>query len=453
MKVLVVFVFFFILLFYLMKRTAVPKLSLPLFVPLAWMILSFSRDFSQWLNFRTNWGGMEAELEGNKLDAAILALLILSALRILHKRKVSVSEVFRNNKALFLFYGLAVLSFFWADFPFIAFKRWMRWFGSLLIVLVIVSEYDYKSAIRSLIKRCAYLLIPLSIIFIRYLPQMGRSYNQRGRADYHGVATQKNEYGMLLMMAGIYMVWELIVAWKNRDRTTLNRIKYVNIIFLAVILWQIIFINAKTSLICLIGGSLILIFFNTPLVKKRPRMTAYYLIGLALTLLLLQHLVDIKGTVIGAVGRNQTLTGRTELWTDVLAVPINPVIGSGWDSFWLGRKIMPLWEKWVWRPRSAHSGYIEIYLYLGWAGIVLLSMTLLAALKKCLSLLVTDFDHGCLALTMFFVVLLNNYSESAFHRMSPIWICFLLFCSLTLSPQREFANEFSASPERAPTLA
>lgn len=430
---------------YLIRKKAGPKLPKHLLVPLLWMVFILSRSFSQWLSFRSDYGGMEVELEGNNLDASILLALILLGLGILFRRRIRLSELIKENPALFLFYGFAVLSFIWADFPFIAFKRWMKWFGSLVMVLVILSEVDAKAAINSLIKRCTYILVPLSVVFIRYFPYLGRSYGPRGSADYHGVATQKNEYGILLMICGMFLAWELIVAWRKKDRPALKRILAVNSAFLAVIFWQLYQVDSKTATVCLIMGVLVVLGLDLPIFRKSPKRIGAYLILFVIAIALLQSYVDIRTAVIASTGRDLTLTERTNLWPDVLAIQPNAAIGAGWDNFWLGRRILPLWEKWWWRPRSAHNGYIEIYLYLGWAGIALLVLTLYGGFRKSLRALVTDFDWGRLSLAIFLIVLLYNYTESGFHRTSPIWFFFLLFCGVTMTGSRE-------EPEEEPEL-
>lgn len=427
MKTFSAYIIFIVVLIFFLRKEGLGRLPAALYVPLCWMVLILSRSFSQWLQLRGDLSGMEAEMEGNPIDAAFLLVLIMLGLGILYLKRIDVSGIIKNNKSLFMLYGFALLSLLWADFPLIAFKRWTKWFGSLIMVLVILSEVDYKGAIKSLIKRCAYALIPLSIVFIKFVPSLGRSYTRSGIADYHGVATQKNQYGILLLICGIYFAWELIVMWRKKDFEALKKIGYVNLLFLVVILWQLFFIDSKTSIICLMLGIGVIFLLGHPFFKKYPHKARNAIIALAIVVALLQHFIDIKGTIISSAGRVPTLTDRTILWTEILKVPTNPLVGTGWDNFWLGDRIIPLWEKWAWHPRNAHNGYLEIYLYLGWTGIALLFFALWAGFKKSAALLISDFEYGCLSLSFFIIALFFNYSESAFHRMSPVWFFGLLF--------------------------
>jgi len=422
---------------FLIKKAGIRKLSPPLWVPMMWMIFMLSRSLTQWLEYRGDFSGMDAEMEGSPIDAAFLLILVILGLRILYVRKIDIKGVIKNSQVLIIFYGFALISLLWADFPFIGLKRWIRWFGSLVMVFVILSDESPKAAINSLIKRCAYILIPLSIIFVKFVPRLGRSYSRRGFADYHGVATHKNGYGVLLLIFGLYLTWELINSWRRKDYPNRRKIRYINSILLLVIFWQLFFIDSKTSIICLLLGIGSLMWLSLPSSQKSPKRAKNYIIAFAIIVLILQQFVDIRSATISAASRDPTLSDRANLWAAVLAVPINPWIGTGWDNFWLGDRIVPIWERWQWQPRSAHNGYLEIYLYLGLAGIVLLLFVLLWIYKKSTALLVYDFEYGYLSLSFFIITLFYNYTESGFHRMHPMWFFLLLFTCLPLPRKRE----------------
>jgi exopolysaccharide production protein ExoQ len=353
---------------------------------------------------------------------------------------VHIFGIIKNNKALFVLYGFALISIIWADAPLIAFKRWTKWFGTLVFVLAILSEADPKGAIRSLVKRSAYGLIPLSILFIKFVPSMGRSFTLSGAVDFHGVATQKNEYGLLLLIFGIYFAWELIGLWRQKDLATLKRIGTLDLIFLGVIFWQLFYIDSKTPILCLLLGIGIVFLIGHPYFKGSPRRVRNSIVVLVFATVLLNHFADIRGMIISSVGRNTTLTDRTLLWEEILKLPTNPWLGAGWDNFWLVNRVAPLWEKWRWRPRSAHNGYIETYLYLGWPGIMILFFVLWSGFKRSADRFSSDIKYGGLSLAFFFATLFQNYSESCFHRLSPLWFFFLLL-SLVKMPESLPAQE------------
>ena len=96
------------------------------------------------------------------------------------------------------------------------------------------------------------------------------------------------------------------------------------------------------------------------------------------------------------LGRDPSLTDRTAVWADVLALQNRPMLGYGFESFWLGDRLMVLWNKWWWRPTQAHNGYIETYLNLGLVGLGLLAGLLLSTFRVSVGSLLNDFaSRGC----------------------------------------------------------
>lgn len=445
MKLFAAYVIFIVMLITLFKREGLPKLPPSLYAPLVWIMLCLSRSLSQWLQFGRGVEVAGADAEGSTLDAVFLTALILIGLITLSQRKLNLGSLIKSNPALFALYGFALLSVVWADFPLIAFKRWIKWAGSLVLALVVLSETDPKAAIKALVKRSAYVLVPLSVIFIKFVPSMGRAFTRSGAVDFHGVATQKNDYGVLLMIFGIYFAWELISLWRRKDVAGLTRTGLIDLAFLAVVFWQLFFIDSKTPILCLLLAMGIVFLIGLPYFKGRPTRVRNAVIALVLAAVLLQYFANIERTIITSAGRNPTLTDRTLLWGEILKLPMNPLLGTGWDNFWLGDRVTRLWEKWWWHPRSAHNGYIETYLYLGWFGVALLFFVLLSGFKRSIERFGSDIEYGGLSLAFFFAVLLQNYAESTFHRMSPLWFFFLLF-SLVKLPERRRGWEPDAVP-------
>ena len=72
------------------------------------------------------------------------------------------------------------------------------------------------------------------------------------------------------------------------------------------------------------------------------------------------------------LGRDATLTGRTDLWKELLAQPLNPLLGPGYQSFWQTPAAAQLGEKFYFIPNQAHNGYLEVYIQTGMISLFLL---------------------------------------------------------------------------------
>src|SRR6266566_4142866 len=113
-----------------------PNVTGALWIPLVWMLLLSSRSPTQWLALGGYMQGNSVE-EGNPLDACVYFTLIVAGFYILNKRQVSLSEIFRNNGWLMAFLLYCFIAIFWSDFPFVAFKHWIKVLGHPIIVLVL----------------------------------------------------------------------------------------------------------------------------------------------------------------------------------------------------------------------------------------------------------------------------------------------------------------------------
>jgi exopolysaccharide production protein ExoQ len=82
------------------------------------------------------------------------------------------------------------------------------------------------------------------------------------------------------------------------------------------------------------------------------------------------------------VGRNPNLTDRTLIWKVLLNRHTNPLIGTGYGSFWLDPRLDRLWEqKEAAGLNEAHNGYLGVYLNLGIIGLSLLTAFLISSYR------------------------------------------------------------------------
>ena len=129
--------------------------------------------------------------------------------------------------------------------------------------------------------------------------------------------------------------------------------------------------------------------------------------------------------VLQLLGRDPTLTDRMLLWADVLEIHRESVLGVGFEAFWLGWRRDLLWEKWWWGPLQAHNGYIEIYLNLGFVGLLLHVLLFFVVISRLLAAVRRE-GIAILQLTLLVVVLLHNITEASFVGIAFLWTIFYL---------------------------
>src|SRR5437762_3157805 len=189
-----------------------PDVTGALWLPLIWLVLGCSRAVSQWLNiFGLPVAGASSVEEGSPLDAWFFFVLIVAGFYILLKRQVGLSEIIQNNGWLIVFLLYCFISIAWSDFPFVAFKRWIKILGHPIMVLIVLTEPDPEEAMIRLMKRCAYVVVPVSILWIKYYPNLGRRFDHwTGAAMSNGIAYQKNSLGGDCLIVGFFFFWYLL---------------------------------------------------------------------------------------------------------------------------------------------------------------------------------------------------------------------------------------------------
>jgi len=342
-----------------------PDVSHAIWIPVLWMAITESRLPSEWLaGSATSMASASAYLEGSPIDRNVFLGLIVLGFIVITSRRLSWPAVIAANLivAIFLFYTF--ISIGWSDFPMTAFKRWHKVFGHVIMALVVYTERDPGSAFRSLFRRCAFLLIPLSVLFIKYYPEWGRGFDiWTGVAFNVGVTINKNTLGNQCLVLGLFFV---MLFFSKSERGKIDRL--VHVVFLGSIYWLPSIAHSASSLAATGMGAAIIIAAQIPVLRRN--LTALLVVG-GLIVGSINTFVNVKDSVIEGLGRDKTLTGRTDLWEELGKIETNPIIGVGFESFWLGPRVEHLWEKFWWKPNQAHNGYYEMYLNLGGLGVLL----------------------------------------------------------------------------------
>ena len=102
----------------------------------------------------------------------------------------------------------------------------------------------------------------------------------------------------------------------------------------------------------------------------------------------------------------------------------NAWVGAGYENFWIGERIQ-LFNRLLGGLNQAHNGYIEIYLNLGWVGLVLLGAIIVTGYRNVMKGMRTSPETSRLKLAFFFICLVYNFTEASFKMQSPVWIFFL----------------------------
>ena len=394
------------------------------------MLLSGSRTVSQWLNLGTPIVSADAYLEGSPVDRLVYTLFIIAGVFVLHQRRLKWEEFFKQNKWVWLFFVFGALSIVWSDYPYVCLKRLIKGLGTVTMALVVLTEDRPYIALGVILRRLSFVLLPLSVLFIKFYPELGRAYDAGGTPMYTGVGFQKNALGQICLLTGLYFSWNILLG--RRDDSSGQHLHYsIYLIIPPMIVWLLYMSHSATSQACLLFAIVLFVIAKHPAFIREPhRIIVFCAICIGL-FGIIELAVDVKATIITLLGRKPDLTNRTYVWAKYLSMVKDPIIGYGYEMFYSSVMMKNMVEGFA----STHNGYLEMYLNLGIIGLFFVVGWVMSGLKKIWHYLILDFSAAMLRLAIIIVAVLYNWTESAFAGTNNIWT--LLFIAIMSTPSKQ----------------
>ncbi|MGZ5470782.1 MAG: O-antigen ligase family protein [Nitrososphaeraceae archaeon] len=408
-----------------------PNVSIGQFLPLIWMLYASSRPLYYWFTSTPNYsGGDISALEGSPIDRIFLTFLIFAGMFVLYRRRDATIDLIKNNGVLITFFVYIFISILWSDYLYISFKRAFRTFGDLVMALIVATEISQVDAINRLIKRNTIVIITISVVLIKYYPEIAVLYTKdEGYKMYIGVTTHKSDLGAIAMVSGIWLIYNILINWCNNKRQEI-----IDFVLLLMVIWILhgpISSIGRSSLsqVGIIGtyiGFVILII--SIYFRNNPRIIEKYLIGGSLLILFTNFAFEVfTGTtllekLVLLSGREMTFTGRTWVWNELVKVGLkNPFFGCGFGGFWVNITNIDF-------PFSTgHNGYLDVFVDLGLVGLLLLTIIIIIAYSDIRSIILNHFDLGLIRLVFIITIIITNFIESTFIKPSSLlWYLFII---------------------------
>jgi exopolysaccharide production protein ExoQ len=292
-------------------------------------------------------------------------------------------------------------------------------------VLVIMTTPNPTEALASTLRRLSFLFLPMSLLFVKYYPDLGRAYKVQGDAMYTGIGHQKNDLGLMCLVAGAYFLWQMIQDRENFLNWSRSR-RICTYILAGMMVWLLHMSDSQTSFTCLAMAGAVMMAARLPYVLRKPERLVGLLVGTGLIYFALDETLGLKNEVFRLLGRNPTLTNRTELWQLLFSIDTDPIFGSGFMSFWSGERMERVWREVGAGVNQAHSGYIEQFLNLGYVGVAFMLLLLAKALINARAEMRTDPSRATLRTSFVLAAILYNYTEASFYGISNMWILTLI---------------------------
>jgi O-antigen ligase len=405
--------------------------SSALWIPAIFLTMASSHQLSYWL-YQVGLGSRQTNrLDGSPVNVVFNSSLFVAAILVLDRRGFSWREFASSNKALCAMYAFFLCSMLWSPFPVPTVKRVVQDFGSVWTALVLLTESDPAASMRAVFVRVSYILFPLSVVFIRWFPDIGRF--KSGVSGVYlpaGVTVHKNELGQLVVVFCIVLLWDLIETRKRDTASGVEPERWVRVMNLGIGFYLLVLSSSATSWLGFLIG-LPLFLWGKRLARVKNARRLFMVAGFAI-LVLVAFGWTYANRVSEALERGQGFTGRTDMWEVTLEkfgekYGTYSLVGAGYHGFWESSAGESVWKKIDMNPLTqAHNGYLETYLNGGVVGLFLLGALILVFVWTAADKLVGGDPLGRLALVFWPVLLLVNFTEAEFFQVGPLWFTTLL---------------------------
>ena len=310
----------------------------------------------------------------NPLNGISIALSLLCIGWISLSRLRVLTGLARANKLAVLFICLVVLSTSWSIHPDVTIRRAAGYILTMLVAALLPIRFGIERFMNMLSLSFAVSAI-VSFAFVLIAPGYGIMQEGDLAGCWQGVFCTKESLGSVMAVAVFVEAYVLILCKGMRRWRYGLLVLYFSLVILS---------RSKTALLTVViylAGAGVFVLW-----RRNRRLRVVGVMAVICTLLSMLVVFRLGSySALSALGKDSTLTGRTELWHLVLElVKERPLLGWGYRAMWQASDPMTTWidNNAGFKVPSSHNAFLEIALQLGWIGLVLMSLFIFAALRR-----------------------------------------------------------------------
>jgi len=312
----------------------------------------------------TDYGARSADFLRNFYYPAYLLAVVLVCMR----PERAIRGMVRSPLLIALLL-LTAATYFWSIMPDLTARRIPALLFTTLAGVALASRWSWRS-LTEIIAGTLGALAVLSFLLGALLPDFGRMQELFPGA-WRGLWLEKNGLGHVMVKTTIFLLAAGVMAPERRKLWFGLAVVSVALVILS---------TSKTALLVLLLSLSAMGF--VAVVKSGP-LRAVVATWLAVVVVIGGALLISAETdvVLGLLGKDATLTGRTEIWSGIMQqMSEHPWRGFGYGAVWddpgfTGPKAW-IGHQAHFIPANAHSGWLEIYIALGLGGVILFALWL-----------------------------------------------------------------------------
>jgi exopolysaccharide production protein ExoQ len=302
--------------------------------------------------------------ESNPLNFALLGVTAVIVVALLWRHRVPALRMLGRNWIALTVTVLVIASTLWSVDPDLTLRRSGAYTISFLLAIYIATRFGFTDIIKLLGYMTA-LAAAGSILFTLAMPSMALMHDPDLEGNLRGVFTHKNGLARV-MMVGILAHAYLAIFTRARAWPCFWAVVELALLVLARS------VNSAVGAMIVMGSLSIYLVWRL----HRPiAATITAVVGVGLLAVLMTAGSDLNAA-LELVGKDITLTGRTELWHVMLEyIGQRPLLGWGYSAFFQidNPDAVTLWTRLRWNPPNTHNGLLEVLLDLGAAGLLLIA--------------------------------------------------------------------------------
>jgi exopolysaccharide production protein ExoQ len=345
------------------------------------------------------------------------SIVVISFLLCLPRFKRTIFVITRDVP-LMLLNVICMASFLWSTDP-----RFSQDGTKELLQMVSFAIYiAMRFSIREQLRIMAYVFgasVLMNTAFVVFLPSIG-IHGSDHPGSWKGLYDYKNTFGS-------FMAISTLIFWleaTDKDKP----MKFWGFFWFAYSIFLVIKSTSKTALVVTFAVMFALHIYQK--YRWKGQATVILLdLGILVASSAIILTIQFWGPLLGILGKDPTLTGRTPMWGVIITMILNkPILGWGRGAFWRGPGAVTAGEavSMNYVPPHAHNGYLDIGLDAGVIGFILFFISFMIAFSRAFNRAYSGgrgSDSWPLGILM--ILFINNMTESYMMRLTnPFWVIY-----------------------------
>ena len=288
-------------------------------------------------------------------------------------------KIIRAWPAWLILFGLIALAYvskYWSIDPEVTSRRVIAMAINSAFAVYVGCVFRGAPLPRMLMNTCLVMAVG-SLIMVFAFPRIG--VHQMDNAGlWRGLWYEKNQMGLVMVVGAVSSAAVLAADHLAQN----GRKPWVPLMAFGLTTLLVMATQSKTSLLCwLLGVGMIGFWWLLKQGGAAITIVAVWFAVLTSSLAAWFWNTD-SAAILQALGKDPSLTGRTLIWEALMRrVAERPMTGYGFSAFW-GVDSIPAREirlETQWPVPSAHNGWIDLLVQLGWPGAIFVGAIMLVS--------------------------------------------------------------------------